>query len=309
MIYTVTFNPSLDYIVRLRQFTPGAVNRTEDERIFCGGKGINVSIVLNNLGVDSVALGFIAGFTGKEIEKRLGAMGCESDFIELPEGLSRINVKVKADEESEINGRGPAIDDASLEGLFTRLKGLKSGDTLVLAGSIPNTLPSDIYERIMAGLIDKDVRVIVDATCGLLLNVLKYKPFLIKPNHHELEEMFGVRIERGEIAEYAGRLQERGAKNVLVSMAGDGAILLTEDRETYRAAAPKGTVVNSVGAGDSMVAGFLAGYLASGDLVKAFQLGVAAGSASAFSEELAKKDEVNALLAKMQSAAKIGSII
>lgn len=297
MIYTVTFNPSLDYIVKLDVFKAGEVNRTKTELLYCGGKGINVSIVLKNLGFSSKALGFIAGFTGKEIENRLNALGCESDFIELANGLSRINVKIKAEEESEINGQGPLINEAALTALFTQLDTLTAGDTLVLAGSIPNTLPSDIYEKIMAHLMDKDIHIIVDATCSLLLNVLKYKPFLIKPNNHELGEMFGVTLNSDEeIITYAKKLQDLGAQNVLISMAGAGAILLTSNKDVYKSQAPKGTVINSVGAGDSMVAGFLAGYLESGDLQKAFKMGVATGSASAFSEELATKTEVEKLL-------------
>lgn len=302
MIYTVTCNPSLDYIVRLDSFTTGMVNRSEAEQLFCGGKGINVSIVLKNLGIPSVALGFIAGFTGEEIMKRLSSLGCASDFITLPSGLSRINVKIKAKTESEINGLGPAIDDASLAALFAQLKELKAGDTLVLAGSIPSSLPNDIYERIMKLLQGKEIKIIVDATCNLLFNVLGYHPFLIKPNNHELGEMFGVTLTRDEeIITYAKKLQDKGAQNVLISRAGDGAILLTSTGQIYKSAAPKGTVVNSVGAGDSMVAGFLAGYLANENLQTAFQLGVATGSASAFSEELATKAEVEALLRAMQS--------
>jgi len=297
MIYTVTFNPSLDYIVKLDTFKTGEVNRTKTELLYCGGKGINVSIVLKNLGFTSKALGFIAGFTGKEIENRLHALGCASDFIELTNGLSRINVKVKAEEESEINGQGPLIDETALTALFTQLDTLTAGDTLVLAGSIPNTLPSDIYEKIMAHLMNKDIHIIVDATCSLLLNVLKYKPFLIKPNNHELGEMFGVTLKSDDdIITYAKKLQDLGAQNVLISMAGAGAILLTSNKNVYKSQAPKGTVINSVGAGDSMVAGFLAGYLESGDLQKAFKMGIATGSASAFSEELATKAEVEKLL-------------
>ncbi|WP_110954520.1 1-phosphofructokinase [Anaerosinus massiliensis] len=296
MIYTVTFNPSLDYIVKLDTFTPGAVNRTKTEMIYCGGKGINVSIVLKNLGFTSKALGFIAGFTGQEVKKRLQQLGCESDFIELDQGLSRINVKIKAEAESEINGQGPFIDAIALQALFTKLDHLSAGDILVLAGSIPSTLPNDIYEKIMAKLMKKDVHIIVDATCSLLLNVLKYKPFLIKPNHHELGEMFGVTLNNDEeIITYAKKLQDLGAQNVLISMAGDGAILLTNKQDVYKSQAPKGKVINSVGAGDSMVAGFLAGYLDSGDLQKAFKMGIATGSASAFSEELATKAEVEKL--------------
>lgn len=300
MIYTVTCNPSLDYIVQLNSFTTGMVNRSEAEQLFCGGKGINVSIVLKNMGIASVALGFIAGFTGKEIASRLSSLGCASDFITLPNGLSRINVKIKAKTESEINGQGPAIDDASLDALFKQLKQLKAGDILVLAGSIPSCLPNDIYERIMELLQGKEIKIIVDATCDLLLNVLSYRPFLIKPNNHELGEMFGVTLTCDEeIITYAKKLQAKGAQNVLISRAGEGAILLTASGEIYKSAAPKGMVINSVGAGDSMVAGFLAGYLNSGDLQTAFKMGVATGSASAFSAELATKAEVEALLKTM----------
>lgn len=300
MIYTVTFNPSLDYIVRLEEFTPGAVNRTQSEQIFCGGKGINVSIVLRNLGVDNVALGFVAGFTGKEIMRQLHACGCRSNFIELPSGLSRINVKIKADAESEINGGGPRVDHTALGSLFLQLKQLSAGDTLVLAGSIPGALPSDIYEKILAELVETGIRVVVDATCDLLRNVLKYRPFLIKPNREELAELFGARVESdADVAQYARKLQEMGARNVLVSLAGDGALLCATDGALYRGRAPRGKVVNSVGAGDSMVAGFLAGFLPSGSLQEALRMGLAAGSASAFSAQLACKEEVAALLPKV----------
>lgn len=297
MIYTVTFNPSLDYIVQMPTFTPGKVNRCQTERLFCGGKGINVSIVLHNLGWESICLGFIAGFTGKEIEKRVKQRGCHPDFIELNNGLSRINVKIKAGQESEINGNGPTITQASLDALFAQLDALKENDILVLAGSIPASLPNDIYESIMARFTDKSVKIIVDATCSLLLNVLKYKPFLIKPNHHELGEIFNKELHSfDEIVFYAKKLQELGAQNVLVSMAGDGAILLTSEGRIYQSAVPKGLVKNSVGAGDSMVAGFLAGYLSTNNKEQAFKMGVATGSASAFSEELATKEEVETLL-------------
>lgn len=297
MIYTVTFNPALDYIVTLAHFDLGKVNRTEQTKTLCGGKGINVSIVLRNLGIDSIALGFIAGFTGKEVIKRLNAFGCNNDFIELSAGLSRINVKIKADHETEINGQGPLITPDELNMLFAQLENLGSGDVLVLAGSIPNTLPDDIYEKIMQKLANRNIKIIVDATCDLLINVLKYKPFLIKPNNHELGEIFGVSLKTTEeIIIYAKKLQECGAQNVLISMAGDGAILLTQDQTVYTSKAPAGTVVNSVGAGDSMVAGFIAGFLETNDLLKAFRLSIATGSASAFSENLATKPEVDTLL-------------
>jgi len=297
MIYTVTFNPALDYIVKVDNLTLGMVNRTAQEDIYYGGKGINVSIVLNNLGIKSTALGFIAGFTGREISDGVAAMGVESDFIELREGMSRINVKIKSQEESEINGQGPMIHDDELEKLYKKLDGIQDGDILVLAGSIPNTLPEDIYEKIMARLQEKEIKIVVDATKDLLLNVLKYHPFMIKPNNHELGEMFGVVLKTNdEIIKYAKELQKRGARNVLISMAGDGAILVDENGETFISAPPKGTVKNSVGAGDSMVAGFIAGYLKSGQYEDALKMGLATGSASAFSEGLATEEAVYELL-------------
>ena len=297
MIYTVTFNPALDYIVRLDSFTAGEINRVKYEQVLGGGKGINVSIVLKNLGHDSTALGFLAGFTGKEIIRQLEGFGCQSDFVELPEGFSRINVKVKAETETEINGQGPRITPEAQAELFAKLDKLQAGDTLVLAGSIPNTLPDDIYLRIMSRLEGRNINIVVDATKQLLLKVLPYKPFLIKPNNHELGEMFGVVLKtKEEIITHAKKLQEMGARNVLISMAGDGALLLTEEGTVYESAAPKGTLVNSVGAGDSMVAGFICGYKETGSLEEAFYMGVATGSASAFSENLATRAEADALL-------------
>lgn len=298
MIYTVTFNPSLDYIVRLDSFTAGEINRVNYEQVLGGGKGINVSIVLGNLGHESTALGFTAGFTGEEIKRQLDGFGVKHDFVQLPEGFTRINVKVKADKETEINGQGPDISEAKREELFEKLDKLSEGDTLVLAGSIPKTLPDDIYEKIMARLEGRGIRIIVDAEKKLLLNVLKYHPFLIKPNNHELGDMFSVKLTTDEeIITYAKKLQEKGAQNVLISMAGDGAILLTADGKHYKSPAPKGKLINSVGAGDSMVAGFITGYIESqGDFETAFHMGVATGSASAFSENLATRPEVEALL-------------
>lgn len=297
MIYTVTFNPSLDYVIQVDDLTLGRVNRTTKEAIFPGGKGVNVSVILSNLGIKSKALGFIAGFTGKQLEKMLTDFGCYTDFIELKEGLTRINVKVNSNEESEINGQGPNIGDRAITELFEKLDCLQNGNILVLAGSIPNTLPEDIYESIMERLQTKGVRIVVDATKDLLLNVLKYHPFLIKPNNHELGEMFGVTLKTDEeIITYAKKLQEKGAGNVLISMAGDGAILITEDGEIHKGLPPKGEVVNSVGAGDSMVAGFLTGYLNTGDYEKAFKLGIATGSATAFLAWLAEKEDVVKLL-------------
>ena len=284
MIYTVTFNPSLDYILRLDSLEKGEINRVTYEHILPGGKGLNVSMVLKNLGHASRALGFVAGFTGEAVKKQFESFGCEADFVHLAEGFSRINVKIKAKEETEINGQGPQITEAAQEELFQKLEKLQAGDTLVLAGSIPNTLPDDIYERIMERLGGRSIRIIVDATKGLLLKVLKYGPWLITPNNHELGEMFDTELKtEEELIAHAKKLQEMGAKNVLISMAGAGA--------------PKGTLVNSVGAGDSMVAGFLAGYEESGGSWRdAFFMGVATGSASAFSENLARRPEVETLL-------------
>lgn len=298
MIYTVTFNPSLDYILRLDDLTRGEINRATYENILPGGKGLNVSMVLKNLGHESRALGFVAGFTGEAVEKQFESFGCEADFVHLDEGFSRINVKIKAKEETEINGQGPLIPKAAQNALFQKLETLKDGDTLVLAGSIPNTLPDDIYERIMERLAHRGIRIVVDATKGLLRKVLKYGPWLIKPNNHELGEMFDTELKtEKDILAHAKKLQEMGAKNVLISMAGDGALFLTEKGESFRSPAPEGTLVNSVGAGDSMVAGFLAGFAESGgSWESAFFMGVATGSASAFSENLATRPEVEALL-------------
>ena len=299
MIYTVTFNPSLDYIVSVDDFKLGLTNRTSSELILPGGKGTNVSTVLKNLGFESTALGFVAGFTGNEIVKRLNDMGIKSDFISIENGISRINLKLKSIDGTEINGAGPDISEEKVNKLMDKLNQLKEGDVLVLAGSIPNTLPEDIYERIMARLDGRGIRIVVDATKDLLMNVLKYHPFLIKPNNHELGDMFGVQLETDEeIIEYAGKLKEMGARNVLISMAGDGAILLDEHGKVYQGRPPKGEVLNSVGAGDSMVAGFVTGYLNTGDYEKAFELGIATGSASAFEYWLAEKEDVVKLLKK-----------
>ena len=300
MINTITLNPSLDYIVKVDDFKVGHVNRTSKEDIYPGGKGINVSIVLKNLGVKNRALGFTAGFTGEEIEKLVANHGVDNEFIRLEKGMSRINVKLKSKEESEINGMGPDISKNDIEKLYEKLEALKAGDFVVLAGSIPNTLPDDIYETIMKDFKDKEINFVVDATKDLLLNVLKYKPFLIKPNHHELGEMFNVKLNsKDEIITYAKKLQEIGARNVIISMPGDGAILIEENGEITISDTPKGTLVNSVGAGDSMVGGFLAGIAENKNIKEAFKIGVATGSASAFSEGLATRDKVEELLKQL----------
>ena len=297
MVYTVTFNPALDYIVRVRDFRTGDTNRTESDELQWGGKGINVSTVLRNLGVENAALGFLAGFTGRALDQGLRDAGIRTDFIWLEEGLTRVNVKIKADQETEINGAGPAIPAAALEELFAKLDRLRSGDVLVLAGSIPASLPDDIYQRILARLANREILTAVDATGRLLRAVLPYRPFLIKPNRAELGELFGRALNGdAEIEDCARRLQKEGARNVLVSMAGDGSLLLDETGSVHRLGVPAGTVCNSVGAGDSMVAGFLAGWLEHGDYTLAHRLGTAAGAATAFSERLAEKAQVLALL-------------
>lgn len=299
MVYTVTFNPAIDYVVHTGDMVLGQVNRSNAEEMYFGGKGINVSIVLKELGIESKALGFVAGFTGEAIEKGVSQMGVHTDFVKLEKGNSRINVKIKSAEETELNGQGPDIDDEAIAKLFEKLDKLTDGDTIILAGSIPNSLPSDIYERIIERLSDRKIKVVVDATKDLLMNVLKYKPFLIKPNNHELGEMFGVVLKTNdEIAEYAKKLQDMGAKNVLVSMAGDGALLLDENGKNHICGVCKGKVKNSVGAGDSMVAGFVAGSM-DGDYEYALKLGTATGGATAFSDGLATKEKISELLKQL----------
>ena len=300
MIYTVTFNPSLDYIVSVNDFQLGLTNRTDSELILPGGKGINVSTILMNLGIDSTAFGFAAGFTGEEIIREVEAMGIRSDFIKIDSGISRINLKLKNIDGTEINGSGPEIGEEKIEELLRKLDIVGEGDILVLAGSIPASMPADMYSTIMERLQHKNVTFIVDATKDLLINVLKYKPFLIKPNNHELGELFDVKLTtREEVIPYGKKLQKQGARNVLISMAGEGAVLVAEDGSVYEAPAPKGTLVNAVGAGDSMVAGFTAGWIEKKDYRHAFYMGVSAGSASAFSEYLATKEEIMDLYEKV----------
>ncbi len=300
MIYTITFNPALDYTVAVDNFQLGMTNRTKEEIVLPGGKGINVSVVLNNLGFENIALGFIAGFSGEEIKNEMARRGCKTDFITLSKGMSRINVKLSNIEGTEINGMGPHIDRENIDELLKKLDDLHAGDVLVLAGSIPDSIDATIYSEIMTRMSEKKILIVVDAVKDLLLNVLDKKPFLIKPNHHELGEIFGVTIKtKEEAAIYAKKLKEKGAVNVLVSLAGEGAILVTENGEVLESQAPKGDLINAVGAGDSMVAGFLAGWLSSKDYEKAFQMGLAAGSASAFSKELARKEEVIALMKQL----------
>lgn len=299
MIYTVTFNPAVDYIVHAQELKTGCVNRSQRDEIYFGGKGINVSIVLQELGIKSKALGFVAGFTGEAIEKGVQELGIETDFVHLKQGFSRINVKIKSDIETELNGQGPQIPKEAVNEFFEKLKEVKNGDTVVLAGSIPDALPADIYQRILEFLKEKQIRTVVDATKDLLMNVLEYKPFLVKPNQFELEEMFGVKLSGiKDILTYAKKLKEMGATNVLVSMAGDGAVLLDENDKEHVCGVCSGQVRNSVGAGDSMVAGFIVGC-EQGDYEYALKLGTATGGATAFSDGLATKDLVYDLLKQL----------
>lgn len=299
MIFTVTFNPSLDYIVRVDEMRLGTINRTNYEQLLPGGKGINVSIVLGNLGHPSRALGFSAGVTGVALEKLLADAGVDADLVHVKEGFTRINAKVKAVEETELNGQGPRIAPEDVDALFSKLDVLGQDDTLVISGSVPNTLPSDMYEQVMERLAGRGVRIVVDAERDLLTRVLPYLPFLVKPNNHELGDIFGVTLKtRDEVVPYARRMQEMGAQNVLVSMAGEGGVLVAADGQVYQSPAAKGTVVNSVGAGDSCVAGFLAGLMETGSYQTAFRMGLAAGSASAFSDHLATRPEVEDLMSR-----------
>lgn len=299
MIFTVTFNPSLDYIVRVDEMRLGTINRTNYEQLLPGGKGINVSIVLGNLGHPSRALGFSAGVTGVALEKLLADAGVDADLVHVKEGFTRINAKVKAVEETELNGQGPRIAPEDVDALFSKLDVLGQDDTLVISGSVPNTLPSDMYEQVMKRLAGHGVRIVVDAERDLLTRVLPYRPFLVKPNNHELGDIFGVTLKtRDEVVPYARRMQEMGAQNVLVSMAGEGGVLVAADGQVYQSPAAKGTVVNSVGAGDSCVAGFLAGLMETGSFQTAFRMGLAAGSASAFSDHLATRPEVEDLMSR-----------
>jgi 1-phosphofructokinase len=296
MVYTVTLNPAIDYVIGVGTLVEGNVNRTESEQIFFGGKGINVSYVLNMLGVNNVAMGFVSGFTGKAIEEGITKDGIHCDFVHIEDGFSRINVKIKGQHETEINGHGPKVMSKHIDELFSKLEKLQNGDTLVLAGSVPNTLPSDIYQKMFEKVIKKGVAVAVDATGDLLLNVLKYHPLVVKPNHIELAELFGVEISTDDdVVKYAKKLQNMGAVNVLVSMAERGSILVDGDRNVHSIQAPKGVAVNSVGAGDSLLAGFLAGLVAQKDYNYALALGTACGSATAFSEGLASRNDVDAL--------------
>ncbi len=297
MVYTLTLNPALDYVVKVPDYHEGQVNRAEATEFLPGGKGINVSIMLSRLGVHSIPLGFAAGFTGKELERTLICEGCIPEFVFLAEGQTRINVKLKTGTETEINAPGPLVSSRELEALKVQSAGLQQGDFLVLAGSIPKGLPQTIYRDIMEELLERGVHVIVDTEGDALLQTLEYKPFLIKPNHHELGAIVKAEIKtKADAANYAKELQKLGARNVLVSMAGEGAVLVAENGKSYLAEAPKGTLVNSTGAGDSTVAGFLAGYFEDGNYETALLKGICSGSATAFSQGLGTAEMVDELL-------------
>lgn len=297
MIYTVTLNPSIDYVIKVDKLTTGNINRVNEEHVYPGGKGINVTRILKSLDNDNIALGFVCGFTGDYIINSLQELNLKSDFIKVKEGFTRINVKVKSEEETEINGQGPKISEEELNQFYKVIDKLVDGDILILSGSIPSCLDERLYESIMKKVEDRDIKVIVDATKNLLLNVLKYKPFLIKPNNHELAEMFNVELNSTEdIVFYARKLKEMGAQNVLISMGKDGALLVTENDEVFASSVAKGEVINSVGAGDSMVAGFIAGYLKSNSYEEALRLGAASGGATAFSSDLATREFIDKLV-------------
>lgn len=305
MIYTITFNPALDYTVQVEKFEIGKINRTKSENILAGGKGLNVSIILKRLGIENTALSFIAGFTGKELERKIRQYNIKTEFIETNRGYTRINVKISSleknsliqESETALNGNGPEITENDIEKLLQKIQNINSNDIVILSGNIPKCINENIYEIICKELDGKNVKFVVDASQKLLMNCLKYKPFFIKPNKEELEETFNKKIEtKEEIIIYAKKLQEKGAQNVLISLGGDGAILLTEKNEIYYSNTPKGQVVNTVGAGDSMVAGFVAGYLKKKDYKEALKLGIASGSATAFSAGLAMNEEINGLL-------------
>lgn len=297
MVYTITFNPAIDYILQVENLKLGKINRTKTEKIFPGGKGLNVSIVLKNLGIENTAIGFIAGFTGEELKREIEDRGIKTDFIKVNKGITRINIKINSNKETAINGNGPQITEENIDELLNKIEKIQKEDMVVISGNIPKGINSNIYEIICKKLEKKQIPFIVDATQELLINVLKNKPFLIKPNKEELEETFNAKIKtKEEIILHAKKLQQKGAENVLISLGGDGAILVDSKEKIYYSKAPKGKVVNTVGAGDSMIAGFIAGYNRSGDIGQAFKIGIAAGSASSFSMELATLEEVNNLL-------------
>lgn len=301
MVYTVTLNPALDYVMQVKKLRFDDINRAYFEDLHYGGKGINVSVVLKRLGVENKAMGFVAGFTGKRLEEMLKDEGIDCSFLHLKKGDTRINVKIKSETELDINARGPQIEEEDIEKLISSLDIIKSGDCLVLAGSIPENLPSDIYERMLSRLEGKGINFVVDTTGDLLLSALKYKPFLIKPNHHELGDLFGVKADSDEkIVFYSKKLQEMGARNVLVSRGSKGATLTCESGKVLNIGIARGKIVNTVGSGDSMVAGFIAGYLENGDYKHALRLGAACGNATAFCEALAEAKDIQSAYQKLK---------
>ncbi|MDU1203623.1 MAG: 1-phosphofructokinase [Clostridiales bacterium] len=301
MIYTVTLNPSIDYVIKVKELVKGHINRVNEEHVYPGGKGINVTRILKNLDNDNIALGFVSGFTGDYIINSLKELGLKSNFIKVEQGFTRINVKIKSEEETEINGQGPNIKKEELDEFYKVIDQLVDGDILILSGSIPSCLDEKLYEDIMKRVEHKNIKVVVDATKNLLLNVLKYKPFLIKPNNHELAEMFNVELNTTQdIIFYAEKLKEMGAQNVLISMGKDGALLVSEDNQVLISSVAKGEVVNSVGAGDSMVAGFISGYLKSQNYEDALRLGAASGGATAFSSDLAIREFIDKLVKEIK---------
>lgn len=301
MIYTVTLNPSIDYVIKVDNLTTGKVNRVNEEHVYPGGKGINVTRILKSLDYDNIALGFVSGFTGDYIVNSLKDLNLKSNFIKVKEGFTRINVKIKSQEETEINGQGPKISEEELNEFYGIIDKLVDGDILILSGSIPSCLDEKLYEKIMERVNSKDIKVVVDATKNLLLNVLKYRPFLIKPNNHELAEMFDVELKSTEdVIFYARKLKEMGAQNVLISMGKDGALLVSENDEVFISSVAKGEVVNSVGAGDSMVAGFVSGYLKTNSYEEALRLGAASGGATAFSSDLATREFIDRLVKEIK---------
>lgn len=303
MIYTITFNPALDYVIKIENFKPGKINKSKEEYIFPGGKGINVSIVLKTLGQEATAMGFIAGFVGNEIEKQVQEYGVKTDFIEIENNNSRINVKIlEENRETAINAKGPYIDSKYLELLYKKLEIIKNEDTLVLSGSVPNGVPSNIYEKICQRLENKNIKIVVDSTGELLLKTLKYNPYLIKPNQQELEEIFGIKISsQDEALEYAEQLQAKGAQNVIVSLGSDGAVLLDENGYSYKMKALNTkNAINTVGAGDSMIAGFLAGHEMYNNYEKSLQMGVAAATATTNTLFLATKEKIEEVLNKFK---------
>ena len=297
MIYTLTLNPALDYVMNLSSFEKGEINRSHSEEIHYGGKGINVSVILRRLGESTKALGFASGFTGRKLTEMLRDDDIDCDFTETEKGFTRINVKLRSESETDINASGPPISECDINNLFLKLDEIKSGDLFVLAGSVPKSIPEDIYERILTHVRDRDIHFVIDAEKKLLLSTLRFRPFLIKPNHHELGELFGVKTEtEEEIIKYSKELQSLGARNVLVSRAEKGALLLTENGEVFKEKNAPGRFIQSVGCGDSMVAGFISGYMRTNDYSYALKLATACGNATAYSPSLGESEMIERIM-------------